>query len=128
MSAVLPTSGQPIRSTTEYPLNGSQNVIIYRSQNSKRSYLEDEEKNTVYIRKGSKSNIKPDSLNSEEDDENAEIEIPLLKRQKQKEQLAEPVKKSTDPELDVGVIRERLSKSSGYISDPSYSMLLSNEV
>lgn len=122
MSAVSFASGQPIRSASKYRLNGSQNVIINRSQNPKRSHSEDEEKSTVYIRKRSKSNNKQDSLNSEEDDENAEIEMPLLKKQKQKEQLIEPIEKVMDPELDVDVVRERLSKSSGYIPDPSYNI------
>lgn len=118
MSTVSSGLKKPLDSASAYPLNESQNVIINRNQRLKRSHSEEEEKNVVYVRKGSTSNKRPDLRNFEEDDENVEIEIPLLK--KQKGQPIDPVKKDTNVECDVGLIRDRLNKSSGYVPDPSY--------
>lgn len=118
MSTVSSGLKQPLDSASAYPLNESQNVIINRNQRLKRSHSEEEEKNVVYVRKGSTSNKRPDLRNFEEDDENVEIEIPLLK--KQKGQPIDPIKKDKNVEFDVGLIRDRLNKSSGYVPDPSY--------
>ena len=110
---------EDIPSSFKSPLNGSQNVDISKNRNRKRPYCDGDKESAIYVRKGSINDKKSSSLSSDEDDENTEIEIPLLKQQKKSVTSKELVANKTTSDSNVHVIRDRLNKSSGYVSNPS---------